>query len=222
MVIIGGISLYYESSYLFLITLAPLILYLIIVFVFRKSIESNNRETMQSQADLTSYLVQCLNGVETIKSFNGESEISLNIEKKFVKFMKDIFNLGTVNNVQSTLKGGVKAIFGIVILWIGTMQVLDGNISIGTLLTFNALLAYFLNPIENMVNFQSTLQSAVVAAQRLEEIIGTAIEKVEGEKNKLNPANLKGSIEFKNIDFRYGNRKLILNGINIKANKNEK
>ncbi|MFR5267291.1 ABC transporter ATP-binding protein, partial [Clostridium sp.] len=58
--------------------------------------------------------------------------------------------------------------------------------------------------------------------QRLEEIIGTAIEKVEGEKNKLNPANLKGSIEFKNIDFRYGNRKLILNGINIKANKNEK
>ena len=222
MVIIGGVSLYYESSYLFLITLAPLILYLIIVFVFRKSIESNNRETMQSQAELTSYLVQCLNGVETIKSFNGESEISLNIEKKFVKFMKDIFNLGTVNNVQSTLKGGVKAIFGIVILWIGTIQVLDGNISIGTLLTFNALLAYFLNPIENMVNFQSTLQSAVVAAQRLEEIIGTAIEKVEGEKNKLNPINLKGSIEFKNINFRYGNRKLILDGINIKANKNEK
>ncbi len=222
MVIIGGISLYYESSYLFLITLAPLILYLIIVFIFRKSIESNNRETMQSQAELTSYLVQCLNGVETIKSFNGESEISLNVEKKFVKFMKDIFNLGTVNNIQSTLKGGVKAIFGIVILWIGTMQVLDGNISIGTLLTFNALLAYFLNPIENMVNFQSTLQSAIVSAQRLEEIIGTAIEKAEGEKNKLNPVNLKGSIEFKNINFRYGNRKLILDRINIKANKNEK
>ena len=100
--------------------------------------------------------------------------------------MKDIFNLGTVNNIQSTLKGGVKAIFGIVILWVGTMQVLDGNISIGTLLTFNALLAYFLNPIENMVNFQSTLQSAVVAAQRLEEINPSLAQEAKKvlEKNK--------------------------------------
>lgn len=222
MAIIGGVTLYYESSYLFLITLIPLILYLIIVFIFRKAIENNNRETMQSQAELTSYLVQCLNGIETIKSFNGESEISLNIEKKFVKFMKDTFSLGVVNNIQNTLKGGVKAIFGIVILWIGVTQVLDRNISLGTLLTFNALLAYFLTPIENMVKFQPTLQSAIVAAQRLEEIIGTAIEKVKEEKNKLNPVNLKGSIEFKNIYFRYGNRRLILNGINLKANKNEK
>lgn len=222
MVIIGGITLYLESSYLFLITLAPLISYLIIVIIFRKTIDNNNRETMQSQAELTSYLVQCLNGIETIKTFNGESEVSLNVEKKFVRFMKDIFNLGTINNAQGTLKGAVKAIFGIVILWIGTMQVLERNISIGTLLTFNALLVYFLNPIENMVNLQSTLQSAVVATQRLEEIIGTAIEKVTNEKNKLNPESLKGTIEFKNIDFRYGNKKLILNGINIKINRNEK
>ena len=220
MAIIGGVTLYVESSFLFYITLVPLILYIIIVFAFKKLISVNNRETMQSQAELTSYLVQCLNGVETIKSFNGETQIGENIEKNFVKFMKDIFNLGTVNNIQGTLKGGVKAIFGIVILWIGTMQVLKGNITIGTLLTFNALLAYFLNPIENIVNFQSTLQSAIVAAQRLEEIICTAIEKTEDQYKKITPKNLKGRIEFKNVDFRYGNRKLILKGINIKAEAN--
>ena len=222
MVIIGGLTLYLESSYLFFITLIPLILYLIIVFSFRKAIDSSNRQTMKSQAELTSYLVECLNGVETIKSFNAEIEVSLKVEKKFVKFIKDTFGLGMTNNIQNTLKGGIKSIFGIIILWIGVTKVLDGTISIGTLLTFNSLLVYFLNPIENMVNFQSTLQSAIVSAQRLEEIIETAIEKVEEEKNKLNPNNLKGSIEFKNIDFRYGNRNLILDGINIKANKNEK
>ncbi|WP_195972660.1 peptidase domain-containing ABC transporter [Clostridium thermobutyricum] len=220
MAIIGGITLYVESSFLFYITLVPLVLYIIIVFAFKKIISTNNRETMQSQAELTSYLVQCLNGVETIKSFNGETQIGENIEKNFVKFMKDVFSLGTVNNIQGTLKGGVKAIFGIVILWIGTMQVLNGNITIGTLLTFNALLAYFLNPIENIVNFQSTLQSAIVAAQRLEEIIFTAIEKTEDQYKKIAPKDLKGDIRFKNVDFRYGNRKLILKDINIVAKKN--
>lgn len=222
MMIIGGITLYCESPFLFLITLAPLVLYFIIVFAFKKLITDNNRDTMHSQAELTSYLVQCLNGVETIKSFNGEKQISLNIEKKFVKFMKDVFNLGTVNNVQGTLKGGVKAIFGIVILWIGTSQVLDGNITIGTLLTFNALLVYFLNPIENIVNFQSTLQSAIVAAQRLEEIIFTAVEKSDLNTKKISPESLKGNLEFKNVSFRYGNRKHILEDINLKAKANQK
>ncbi|MGL5577443.1 MAG: peptidase domain-containing ABC transporter [Sarcina sp.] len=222
MMIIGGITLYCESPFLFLITLTPLVLYLIIVFAFKKLIADNNRDTMHSQAELTSYLVQCLNGVETIKSFNGEKQISLNIEKKFVKFMKDIFNLGTVNNIQGTLKGGVKAIFGIVILWIGVVQVLNGNITIGTLLTFNALLVYFLNPIENIVNFQSTLQSAIVAAQRLEEIIFSAIEKSNMDKKKLTPASLKGDLEFKNVCFRYGNRKRILDDVSMKAKANQK
>ena len=222
MMIIGGVTLYSESPFLFLITLTPLILYFIIVFAFKKFIANSNRDTMQSQAELTSYLVQCLNGVETIKSFNGEREISLNIEKKFVKFMKDIFNLGTINNIQGTLKGGVKAIFGVVILWIGVNQVLNGNITIGTLLTFNALLVYFLNPIENIVNFQSTLQSAIIAAERLEEIIFTAVEKSDLNMKKISPDSLKGDLEFKNVSFRYGNRKLIVEDINIKATVNQK
>lgn len=222
MMIIGGIALFVESKYLFFITLIPLIFYLIIVYVFKKSIEENNRDTMQSQAKLTSYLVECLHGIETIKAFNIEDDASLNIEKKFIKYIKDIFNLGTVNNFQITLKGSVKAIFGVGILWIGTVQVLNGTISIGTLLTFNSLLAYFLTPIENIVNFQSTLQSAIVAGERLEEIIEYDTDKAYKEINKIKPVNLKGDILFKNLKFRYGSRALIINDINIKIRKNQK
>ena len=120
------------------------------------------------------------------------------------------------------LKGAVKAVFGIAILWIGTIQVLNGIISIGTLLTFNALLAYFLTPIENIVNFQSTLQSAIVAAERLEEIIEYDSDKNKEELNKIKFINLKGDIEFKNLKFRYGSRALILDNINIKIRENEK
>lgn len=54
MMIIGGITLYCESPFLFLITLTPLVLYLIIVFAFKKLIANNNRDTMHSQAELTS------------------------------------------------------------------------------------------------------------------------------------------------------------------------
>ena len=216
MAIVGGITLFCESHYLFLITLAPLAAYLIIVFAFNKLIEKKNHELMQSHAKVTAYLVECLTGIETIKSYTAESNVKGNIEQKFIEFVKGIFNLGFVNNIQNSLKITVKAVFGIVILWIGTVQVLDGKIPVGLLLTFNALLAYFLTPIENIVSFQATFQSAKVAAKRLEEIVGTSLEKeIGGEKDKLQPQNMGGDIEFRNAFFRYGARKETLKDINL-------
>lgn len=222
MVLVGGFILYYQSSLLFGITIVPLILYGIIVFIFKSNIEKVNRETMEGNAKLTSYLVESLNGIETIKAFNAEREVNLETEKRFIKFIKAIFKNEYINNIQVSLKSLVKGIFAIVILWIGTVQVLNGKISFGELLTFNALLVYFLNPIENIINLQPTLQTAVVAAERLSEILDLSLEKAEDEHKKINPNSLNGKIEFKNIDFRYGTRQLILKNINMTINKGER
>ncbi|GAA0071092.1 peptidase domain-containing ABC transporter [Clostridium sardiniense] len=215
MVLIGGFILYSQSTLLFSITIIPLILYGIIVFIFKNNIEKVNRETMESNAKLTSYLVESLNGIETIKAFNSEREVNLETEKRFIKLIKAIFKNGTINNLQVSLKSGVKGIFAISILWIGTIQVLNGKISFGELLTFNALLAYFLTPIENIINLQPTLQTAVVAAERLSEILDLELEKSKEEHKKINPDSLKGDIKFENVDFRYGTRSLVLKNINM-------
>lgn len=222
MVLIGGFILYYQSPLLFGITIVPLVLYGIIVFVFKSNIEKVNRETMEGNAKLTSYLVESLNGIETIKAFNAEREVNLETEKRFIKFIKAVFRNEYINNIQASLKGLVKGVFAIVILWIGTIQVLNGKISFGELLTFNALLAYFLSPIENIINLQPTLQTAVVAGERLSEILDLSLEKAEDEHKKINPSSLNGKIEFKNVDFRYGTRKLILKNINMTINKGER
>ena len=215
MVLIGGFILYSQSTLLFGITIIPLILYGIIVFIFKNNIEKVNRETMESNAKLTSYLVESLNGIETIKAFNSEREVNLETEKRFIKLIKAIFKNGTINNIQVSLKSGVKGIFAIAILWIGTVQVLNGKISFGELLTFNALLAYFLTPIENIINLQPTLQTAVVAAERLSEILDLELEKSKEEHKKINPESLKGDIKFEDVDFRYGTRSLVLKNINM-------
>lgn len=222
MVVIGGGILYSQSPLLFSITLVPLILYAIIVFIFKNNIEKVNRETMESNAKLTSYLVQSLNGIETIKAFNAEREVNLETEKRFIKLIKNVFRNGYINNFQGSLKSLVKGIFAIAILWIGTVQVLSGKISFGELITFNALLVYFLEPIENIINLQPTVQTAVVAAERLSEILDLDLEKSANESKKIDPETLKGEIEFKDLDFRYGKRGLILKNINFKINQGDR
>ena len=222
MVIIGGIILYIQSPLLFGVTIIPLVIYGIIVFSFKKKIEEINRETMESNAKVTSYLVESINGVSTVKAFNAEREVNSETEKRFIKLIKNIFKSEYINNFQVTLKSLVKGIFSIAILWLGTVQVIKGNISFGELLSFNSLLVYFLNPIENIINLQPTLQTAIVAAERLAEILDLSLEKSENEHKKIIPNTLNGEIEFKNLDFRYGSSSLILKNINLKIGKGER
>lgn len=222
MVLIGGGILYSQSPFLFSLTIIPLVLYGIIVYSFKSNIEKANRETMEKNSKLTSYLIESLNGIETIKAFNSEREVNLETEKRFIKFIKAIFKNECINNIQVSLKSLVKGVFAIAILWIGSIQVLNGKISFGELLTFNALLAYFLTPIENIINLQPTVQTALVAAERLSEILDLELEKSEQEDKKINPKSLKGNISFKDVDFRYGTRNLILKNINMTIKKGER
>lgn len=222
MVIAGGILLYNQNKTLFSITFIPIIFYICIGYFFKNSIENVNREVMESNAKLTSYLVESLTGIETVKAFNAERKVNLETEKRFIKFIKDIFKDSWINNFQGSLKSIVKSIFAIVVLWVGGMEVLKGNISIGQLLTFNSLLVYFLQPIENIINLQPMLQGAVVAGERLGEILDLEIEKNSSEYNKIEPKSLIGNIEFKGVDFRYGTRQMILKNIHMNINQGEK
>ncbi|WP_297420279.1 peptidase domain-containing ABC transporter [Clostridium sp.] len=222
MAIAGAIILFIQNHILFGITIIPVILYVVIVFGFKKPIQNVNRENMINNANITSYLVESLSGIETIKAFNAEREVNGETERRFIKLMRSSFKTGFIGNVQGSIKGAVKSIFGVVILWIGGYECVLGVLSVGQLLAFNSLLTYFLDPIENLINLQSQLQTAIVAADRLGEILDLELEKSENEGKKINPSTLNGTIEFKDVDFRYGTRKLILEGLNLTINPGEK
>ncbi|UOX99357.1 peptidase domain-containing ABC transporter (plasmid) [Bacillus cereus] len=215
MVMLGAIMLYVHNSILFGVTLLLIPFYIGIIFVFHKPYQNINREEMESNAKLTSYLVESLNGIGTVKSYNAEKEVFFETESRFVNLLKHVFKRSMLSNLQSSIKMGLELIGGTVILWVGAVQVLKGNMTIGELITYNALLAYFLNPIENLIGIQPTMQSALVAGERLNEIFDLEAEKNEKEHNKVSLKHLSGKIECSNVTFRYGTRKNVLNNISF-------
>lgn len=222
MSILGGVILFNQSHRMFFFCFIPILMYLIIVICFKRPIDYVNRNLMEDNSKLTSYLVEAIEGIETIKAFNGEEKVNLETEKRFIKFIKSMFKYGYVNNLQSFLKSGIKGTFGILILWIGGYFTLKGDITIGTLISFNALLIYFIEPIERVINLQPKIQSAVIAAERLCEILDLEKEKLNDEDEKIFPETLLGDIYFKNVNFRYGTKKLVLENLNIKIKAKEK
>lgn len=222
MVIIGGAILYSQNSFLFGITLMLIPFYIAIVWAFHKPFKKINQKEMEENAQLTSYIVESINGIETVKAYNAEKQANFETEKKFIFFLKTVFKHGFMNNIQSSMKGFLELVGGVIILWVGAYQVIQGNMSVGQLITYNALLAYFLSPIQNLINLQPMMQSAVVASDRLGEILDLEMERDNNEDKKINPAVLDGSITLKNIDFRYGTRELILKNINLSIAAGEK
>ncbi len=222
MAIAGGIILYIQNSYLFGIASLMLVLYMIIVYSFNKSIKRVNEEQMECNAQLMSYLVESVNGIETIKAFNSEDFAKVETEKKFVKMLKKILKGGMISNLQGSLTSSISVIGGIIILWIGSYHVIKGDMSVGQLLVFQSLLSYFVDPVKNLINLQPMLQTAVVASDRLGEILDLELEKSFDEFKKINPQSLRGKIEFKNVDFQYGTREKVLKNISLEILPGEK
>jgi ATP-binding cassette subfamily B protein len=222
MVVVGGIILYMQDSLLFGVAFMIILFYGVIVFGFNRALKKGNQKQMENNAQLTSYLVESLNGIQTVKAFNAERKINMETESKFIKLLRSIFKLSVTTNLQALLKGLVELIGGVAILWVGAYRVLGGNMSVGSLITFNSLLAYFLSPMKNLINLQPQLQTAMVAAERLGEILDLLPENDEGEEKKINPAQLDGAIALKNIDFRYGTRQLVLKNINMNIQKGKR
>jgi len=222
MAIAGGIILYIQNGYMFAITLVVVILYFVIVFSFNSWYKKLNQVQMENNAQLTSYMVESLNGIQTVKAYNAERKVNLETETKFIRLLRSVFKLSWVSKLQGSLVGFVELTGGIVILWVGAYNVIGGNLTIGQLITFNTLLAYFLDPVKNLINLQPQMQTAIVVADRLGEILDLDPERTLGEDKKLNPDSLQGDIWYKNVTFRYGTRRPVLEHITMNIKQGQK
>lgn len=221
MAVVGAVVLFNCNRLLFLISVVVLILYGIIVFIYNKPIKKINRKIMEMNSKVTSQFVETINGIETIKVFNQEKNEETKTDKLYKKFLKKIFNGGILSLSQQTVTMFVAVVGELVILWIGVAYVIKGELTLGELITFNALLGYFIEPIKNLINLQPSIQTAVVAADRLGEILDITPE-YNYEHEQLNDKIRFDKISISNLDFRYGTRELVLKDINLEICRGEK
>ncbi len=221
LVIFGGIVLYVINSKLFFITLLYVPFYIILAWVFSLLYKKIHRRRMEQSAEFNSFLVESISGIGTIKAFNAEYSANLENEKRFIKMMKSYFKTSVTNNIEGTLHGVLNTISSFLILWIGSIEVIGGIMTIGQLITFNALLGNFKSPLLNLINLQPMLQEAFVAGDRLGEISELDTEQ-KHESKKITKDKFDGMIEFRDVRFRYGSRREVLKGISLKIKPGEK
>ena len=220
-VLIISIILFLQNSSLFFISLLGLPIYAVIIFVFMKPFEKMNRDTMEANATLSSSVIEDINGIETIKSLTSEKTRYQKIDREFVDYLKRSFTYSRAESQQKALKKLGQLSLNVCVLWIGANFVMTGEMSLGQLITYNTLLYYFTNSLENIINLQSKLQTAQVANSRLNEVY---LVKSEFEEQKMveDLSMVQGDMTFKGIHYKYEYGQDILSDINLTIKQGSK
>lgn len=197
-----------------LIMLAVIPLYILIYWVTNAINKRTQRNLMEASADLESQLVESLNAVYTIKSFGLEYHANLKTETRFVKLLRHVYKSGINNMFSGYSSQFFSRLFTIILLWVGSIYVIEKAITPGELLSFYSLIGYLTSPIINLIGMNKTLQDAMIASDRLFELMD--LEKEDNDnKIKLTP-DKTGDIIFRNVHFRYGSRATVFENFNIK------
>jgi ATP-binding cassette, subfamily C, bacteriocin exporter len=192
----------------------------IIYFIYNKLNKKNLRKVMENAAELESQFIESLNSISTIKRFGIEDFSNHKTEIKFIKLLQTTF----INAKNSILTGNsLEFISGaviIAILWVGSVKVVNQEMTPGTLISFYALVGYLLGPISYLISSNQIIQDAMIASDRLFQIMD--LEQEVNEDKKINITNeIIGDIKFENVSFRYGSRKQVFENLNLTIPKNQ-
>ncbi|MGV3761632.1 peptidase domain-containing ABC transporter [Parapedobacter sp.] len=206
---------YYWKLALVLLVVVPL--FSIIYYFANRLHRKTQRKLMEDSADLEAQLVESVNAARTIKRFGLEEFANLKTETRFIQLLKSVYTSATNTLWIGNANGLVAGLFTVVLLWLGTLFVLDKAITPGELLSFYAILGYFIGPVGSLIGMNKTIQDAVIAADRLFEVMDLEREETENQSD-LTPEMI-GDMVFVDVKFQYGTRTTVFEKLNLQIPK---
>lgn len=196
-----------------LVTLVSAPLFLLVFVLFNRLNKKYQRRMMETAADLESQLVESLNAITTIKRFGIEDHANIKTESRFVRLLRNTYVSAQGAILASNGIDFISSAVTVAVLWVGSQLVIDQALTPGSLMIFYSLIGYVLSPIGSLITSNQTIQDALIAADRLFQILDLETEEAnEANKVSLSP-ELLGDITFENVSFRYGSRKLVFESL---------
>lgn len=214
--LLSGIVLFNINNNLFGFLVIITLAYLLLVLIFRKINKKLININQENNAKINSLLVETINGFETIKGLNVENNFSKKFEKLYVNSLENNLVYDKVTNILIFSKDLLEGICNIIIIFLGVKLIMNEVFSLGSLLTFNFLTSYYLNPIKSIIELTNEYYQMKNSLNRANSLF-----EVETLNQKRTTLHLTGNIKVKNLKFQYSN-KLILDNINFEIKAKDK
>ncbi len=172
------------------------------------------REIRTQLARINTYLQESLSGMEVIQLFQREDEAEVryrNLSRDYLN--KSIYQI-KIFGIFMPMIELLSAISIAIVIWHGGGEVLDGRITIGVLVAFLAYMRLFFQPLRELSQKYSIVQSAMASAERIFQLMDTKPVMAAPEKT-IQPSPTRGHIAFKNVSFGYNRKTRILHDLSF-------
>jgi ATP-binding cassette subfamily C protein len=142
--------------------------------ISRQRVDANQR-LLQEYGKAAGASIAALQSIETLKASGLESDFFSRWSGYYTKAINSQQELGVTNQTFSVLPPLLYALSSMLLLVVGGLRVMDGHLSIGMLVAFQVLMQSFLLPVNNLVNFGSTLQELEGNLIRLDDVLDNPI-----------------------------------------------
>ena len=166
-----------------------------------RRLRSLSQSDLEAQSASQSYLAEALNGVATLKA-SGTEELALNRwSGLFANELAASMRRGNYSAIVDTAMSMLRTLSPLLLLWVGTVQVLHNALTLGMMFAAVALATAYLEPLSSLVSNGQRMQFAAAQLERIADVLGSEPEQ------KTSPARstsrLSGRIELRNVSFRY-------------------
>lgn len=201
-IIVYIIIMYFYSVTLTNVTLISLPILAAITAIITPILKERLDDKFKAGADQQSYLVEAVNGVQTIKSFAVEPGIQQKWEGLLADYTTANFRTTMLGNVAGSLAQLVQKCFDIAILYFGAKLVIDGELTVGQMVAFRMLSGRVSQPVMRLVQMWQDFQQTSLSIKRLGDIFNAKPEPSrEGSQSQL--PSVVGNIIFDKVSFRY-------------------
>lgn len=208
--------MFFYSTKLALWMLVLLPVYLLLYFLSNKINKYWQRKLMEKSAAMETELVGTLQASATIKRFGLEHVMMEKNETGLINLLRTIYDTSLRNIALSSVAEFITRLFTLLVLWIGSVLVIERTLTPGTLLSFYSIIGYFTGPVLVLIGSTKSFQEAMIAADRLFEIMELESEEAY-QIGRQQPSFKTGNIVFDQVGFRYGSRQTVFNDLSFQV-----
>lgn len=192
----------------------------LIVFLLKTKIKNNFKVMKSLIGRINGFLAENISGMKLVQIFHGEEEKKKEFDKLNDEYFKATLFQVRMNSLLRPASSIFQSLAVALLIWYGMSRIGNNTLQIGVLYAFTTYIKQFFDPISDLADNYTTIQSALVSAERIFELLDQQ-ENLEDLDEGIPMEKLDGSIEFRNVWFAYSGEDWILKDISFKMNKGD-
>ena len=221
---IGSIIMMFVTNYIMAITaiVSSLIGFVLMFIILGKSQKYFTRRQTEL-GNLNGYIEEIYSGLNVVKTCNAKEETTLEFDKLNDKLYDCNRKSQFLSGLMQPIMGFIGNFSYVAVCVVGALLVSKDMISFGTIVAFIMYVRLFTNPLSQIAQAMTSLQTTAAASERIFGLLED--EEMSSEDNitkKLDKNKVKGNIEFKNVKFGYDDDKVIINDFTAKVKAGQK